>query len=1046
MRFTLKDYQADAVDDVLSNLRRARDNFKNPGKRELSAFSLTATTGAGKTVMAAAAIEALFWGNEAFDFDPDPGAVVIWFSDDPSLNMQTFNRLRQASEKFTYSNLVQIEPPFAKPRLDPGKVYFLNTQKLTKSSLLTRGHVEPVSGPQEQMPAITAAAPDMQGWTIWQTLANTVEAEDLTLYFVLDEAHRGFNSKATRDKPTIVRRLINGTRQRPPIPIVWGISATSARFEAAMKEAEIAGNRRILQAVVVDPVRVQESGLVKDTLVLDIPDEVGNFDSVLVRRASRKLREATARWSEYASSQGLRDPVQPLLVLQTPNTPNPDDVGVALDTIVAEYPDLRATAVRHVLGERSTQTYGAWEVRWIEPQRVQETPEVRVLIAKDAISTGWDCPRAEVLVSFRPAKDNTHITQLLGRMVRNPLARRIPGDERLNAVDCILPFFDRATAVKVVRYLTGDLEAMPGGEKKAVLDGKELLPNPNVSDDVWDVWASLPTQTLPQRGARPVKRLVALAQALSADGVSLGALHRVENELHLILEAYAKRYEDKLDAAIQEVWDVHVKQIAGRFGKAGLTYAEFVERADDRAIRSGFEAAKKAFGADVAQSYVNRLAGPDEEDADDDGLREAYVKAAALATVKEARDKVDREALELTDRLFAENRVALMGLPDARQQEYEDIRAMATDPQIGVLRPPRTRVEGFSVEEGDEIVPAPLAPLHLMADDDGQFPLTSLNSWERDVVRAELARPNVCGWYRNPSRAAVDSLGVAYRDDDTGNWRSMHPDFVFFHEVSGKVVASILDPHGHHLDDAPMKLKALAKYAEEFGRAFHRIEALAEIDGRMRVLDLKDEAVRLAVLHDQKTAAEIYRSNVAVDFDVNIPIAATILPFRRLEREVAKPYHNCVPLLELKAAAGGFSPVQSVDEADYDWAELGGGRKPSESLFVAQVVGESMNRRIPNGAWCLWRLHPGGTRQGKVVLAQHRDIQDPEHGGTYTVKVYESEKEADGEGSWKHSRVVLKPDSTDPTYQPIVLEDLQDGEMTVIAELVEVLGIGVAPG
>ena len=142
MKFTLKDYQEQAVDDVLNNLQRARENFKNPDKREISSFSLTATTGAGKTVMAAAAIEALFWGNDAFDCDPDPGAIVLWFSDDPSLNKQTFNRLRQASEKFTYSNLVHIEPPFAKPRLDPGKVYFLNTQKLTKTSLLTRGHVE----------------------------------------------------------------------------------------------------------------------------------------------------------------------------------------------------------------------------------------------------------------------------------------------------------------------------------------------------------------------------------------------------------------------------------------------------------------------------------------------------------------------------------------------------------------------------------------------------------------------------------------------------------------------------------------------------------------------------------------------------------------------------------------------------------------------------------------------------------------------------------------------------------------------------------------
>jgi type III restriction enzyme len=865
LKFTLKDYQEQAVDDVLTNLKRARQNFKDPNKREISSFSLTATTGAGKTVMAAAAIEALFWGNDTVGFAPDPGAMVLWFSDDPSLNKQTFNRLRQASEKFTYSNLVHIEPPFAKPRLDPGKVYFLNTQKLTKSSLLTRGYMETAPDVQQKIPSL-ASAPDMQGWTIWETLANTIEAEDLTLYLVLDEAHRGFNTSATSDKQTIVRRLVNGTKVQPPIPIVWGISATIAHFESAMQEAEATRNRRALPSVIVDPVRVQESGLVKDTLVLDIPDEAGNFDSVLVRRAARKLKDSSDRWAEYARSQGLLEVVQPLLVLQTPNTPDPNDVGVALDTIFAEYPDLNGSSVRHVLGDHSIQKFGAWNVEWIEPQRVQDELHVRILVAKDAISTGWDCPRAEVLVSFRPAKDHTHITQLLGRMVRNPLARRIPGDERLNAVDCILPFFDRTTAVKVVRFLTGELDSMPGGEKKAVIDGKELRPNPNLPPGVWELWAALPTQTLPQRGARPVKRLVALAQALSADAIWPGALRRVEEDLHRILDAYGTRYADKLASAVQEVRDVAIQEIEGRFGEKGLAYAEFVEAADDRAIRSSFEAAKKAFGADVAQSYVNYLAGPDDA-SDDDGLREAYVRVVALAAVKEVRDKVDLEALELTDRLFAEHRVAIKELPDVRQQEYEDIRAMATTPQRGVLRQPRTRIEGFSLAQDDGVIaPAPLVPLHLMSDETGQFPLTSLNKWERDIVLAELARPNARGWYRNPSRAAVDSLGIAYRDDDTGNWRSMHPDFVFFNDVGGKIVASILDPHGHHLDDALMKLKALARFAGAHGAVFHRIEALTEVDGQMKVIDMQIQGVRDAVLGAKRNALDLYRSNIATDY------------------------------------------------------------------------------------------------------------------------------------------------------------------------------------
>lgn len=868
MKFTLKDYQADAVAEVLGNLASARTLYKKSDTPVPSSFSLTATTGAGKTVMAAAAIEALFWGNEAFNFDPDPGAVVIWFSDDPALNEQTRNRLMDASEKFTHANLVRIEPPFAKPRLDPGKVYFLNTQKLTKSSKLTRGHVEPAEDGAEQITGLKEiATPDLQGWTIWETLANTIEDPNLTLYLILDEAHRGFNAKTTSEKPTIVRKLVNGTKVRPAIPVVWGISATITHFDEAMKQAEATRNRQALKPVQVDPSRVQESGLVKDTLVLDIPDEAGNFDSVLVRRAARKLKESTERWATYTQSQGLHETVRPLLVLQTPNTPDTDDVGLALDTIFAAYPELTADSVRHVLGDHTTQKFGAWAVEWIEPQRVQEEDHVRILVAKDAISTGWDCPRAEVLVSFRPAKDNTHITQLLGRMVRSPLARRVPGDERLNAVDCILPFFDRTTAVKVVRYLTGDLESMPGTEKKAVIDGKELFQNPNVPKAVWELWEQLPTQTLPQRGAKPVKRLVALAQALSADGLRPGALKEAEDEVHASLDAFAIKYAKQLDAAVQEVWEVHVKEISGRYRKTGLSYNEFVERADDRAIRTGFEAAKKAFGADIAQSYVNHVAGPDDPDSDDDGLREAYVRAAALATVKEVREKVDADALELTTKWFAEHRVAIKGLPDVRQQEYEDIRALATEPQIGALRPPRTRIEGFTIEQEDgQLAAAPLAPLHLMSDEDGQFPLTGLNEWERKVVLAEVKRPDSRGWYRNPSRAAFDSLGIAYRDP-AGNWRSMHPDFVFFNEIDGKFVASIVDPHGHHLDDAAVKLQALAQFAEQFGDRFHRIESLAEIPSGMRVLDMKIQAVREAIMAGIKSPLDLYISDIAVSYD-----------------------------------------------------------------------------------------------------------------------------------------------------------------------------------
>ena len=138
-------------------------------------------------------------------------------------------------------------------------------------------------------------------------------------------------------RSTIVKRLINGTGAVPAIPVVWGISATVERFNKAMEGAE---GRSTLPNVVVDSAQVQESGLLKDTIILDIPDEVGQFDTVLVRRATDKLKESTAAWAEYAKQQDDAEIVMPLMVLQVPNTPDPNDIGRALDTIFQQWPEL----------------------------------------------------------------------------------------------------------------------------------------------------------------------------------------------------------------------------------------------------------------------------------------------------------------------------------------------------------------------------------------------------------------------------------------------------------------------------------------------------------------------------------------------------------------------------------------------------------------------------------------------------------------------------------------------------------------------------------
>ncbi len=867
MKFTLKDYQSDAVSDVLRNLGKARRYFHLEEDR--TAFSLTAVTGAGKTVMAAAVIESLFGGSDTFDFAPDPGAVVLWFSDDPSLNEQTRFRLLEASDRIGHSNLVAVQSTFNAEKFTPGKVYLLNTQKLGKKSLLVRGHDEDEDA--RRLPAMsTAARPDLRSYTIWDTITNTVEDRNLTLYLVLDEAHRGMGTTNEREKSTIVQRLINGHGEVPPIPVVWGISATVERFDEAMKGVK---GRATLPGVQVDSARVQQSGLLKDDIILDIPAEAGRFDTVLLKRATRKIVESTDAWAKYAAEQGELDPVVPLLILQSPNTPSAEMLRRALDLIFAEWEDLPPGAVAHVFGDHVTMHFGPWTVPYIAPERVQDAKHVRVLFAKDAISTGWDCPRAEVLVSFRPAQDKTHITQLLGRMVRAPLARRIPGDDRLNSVECLLPFFDRKTATSVATILMNSGNGEDGGGggtgggdgRRVLFHPVEMKPNPDLSKEVWECFDALPSQSLPKRAAKPIKRLTALAQALADDELLPDAGKGAHQQLHAVLDGLAVRYENEVDAATADVKTVEGETVRGHLGGT-VDYSAFSEAADDRVIADAYRAAERVFSADVALTYAEHLAAAGNTDNDDEALRDAHVRVAALALVPDIKQALEAEADKLASSWLAKYRVPIKGLSDERQALYNELLAMSTEPQQVLLARPKVRQEETKERDKDgNETPLPTRTKHLLCAEDGTFPVGSLNAWELDVLGAELERTGTTAWYRNPARASQDSLAVSYRDGK-GAWKAMRPDFIFFSETaSGEIGASIVDPHGHHLGDALPKLQGLAAFAAKFDGAFLRIDAIAKVKGSLRVLDLTIESVRKGVA-EAADAEALYSGSHAKDY------------------------------------------------------------------------------------------------------------------------------------------------------------------------------------
>jgi len=151
-------------------------------------------------------------------------------------------------------------------------------------------------------------------------------------------------------------------------------------------------------------------------------------------------------------------------------------------------------------------------------------------------------------------------------------------------------------------------------------------------------------------------------------------------------------------------------------------------------------------------------------------------------------------------------------------------------------------------------------------------------------------------------------------------------------------------------------------------------------------------------------------------------------------------FTNCVPLIPLKVAAGSFGEPQTVGDGewDYDWVEINTHRRLRKGMFVAQVVGKSMEPNIPDGAYCLFGSPVEGTRQGRTVVVLLRDVADPETGQRFTVKRYESEKAVSEDGTWRHIKVLLKPVNKD--FKPIELTCEDEGSVDVIAEVLEVLG------
>lgn len=151
------------------------------------------------------------------------------------------------------------------------------------------------------------------------------------------------------------------------------------------------------------------------------------------------------------------------------------------------------------------------------------------------------------------------------------------------------------------------------------------------------------------------------------------------------------------------------------------------------------------------------------------------------------------------------------------------------------------------------------------------------------------------------------------------------------------------------------------------------------------------------------------------------------------EQRASKPH--AVPLFDILLSAGQF--IEGDVAEDCQWVELPETFRWQPGLFIARVRGDSMNKKIPDGSWCLFKANPAGTRQGKVILARHHSIRDLDDGGRYTVKIY---RRSEGEDPSDAGAISLVPCSDNPVHVPINFTAQEATELSILAEWLAVIG------
>lgn len=957
-------FQIKAVDQLVGNIKRlwTLDERQVP-------IVLKAPTGSGKTYMTQKMICDMA---EQPDWDRDVAYVWITFSDD--LAMQSKHKFDIYFPTSKHGRLLTIED-FSLGALQKNDVLFINWQKLVSQKAADRIFRRP-ENPDERH----------ESRVYFEDFVENTHSKGIEIIFIIDECHLNVTEAANRD---VISKL------DPKICI--HVSATPPN-EIVAKAAE---HESFVQVKHED---VVAQGLIKESIVTQTKEDLARYkgedeDHVLLKLAIEKRKELKAEIEAFGKK------VNPLVIIQLPN----DD-----ETLIEQGQPTKEEITKEYLISQGVKAnkIASWFTGKAKPEGLERNDsEYEYLLFKTAAGTGWDCPRAQILVMFRDIKSEIFSTQTIGRILRVPIMHEEVSKVFRNGY--LYTNFSRKAVVEA------DYGSMGNNRPKTLISynkrGEDFIIDPQLLTDTLsrvdygdlgksgDFQQCLFDTFNHYFGIAEDERFI---DEIKAKLVSKGLNLNSDFVHEIIADAQFKDYEaiginlKKSNGVVRECSKSDVQKLFT------FTLVEILRSQTDNDCKVGNIVRSIPTLKSAIRLWFKYYALRNE---DEDKWYRIFLN-----------DTINKQSSSLFRRLITDTLKAYHPLLEEqlRQRREENERRQSL---------PFVLKKMYSYTEDHDELPEQKCLLH---------PFFLRHQYvgrktEEDFSQYMDSQSNIKWWFKNGD-SGKDWLAIRYFNQDRNEEALFYPDWVL-QKTDGTIC--IFDTKGGQTassSETKNKAEALQKRVALLNKesSLHYVAGIVvKANGIWYYNDNDDYSYRQGSTDGWKKVQDLL-DEVRKDKTFKTCIIEGEIP-------ASARFIHYLPLYSLQAACGYFECYEEPEAEG--WVDVSSlPFKPNEDMFIVHAKGNSMLPKIKDGDLCVFERYRGGSREGEIVLSQVNEYLE-EYGGKYTIKKYHSEKVINEDGVEEHSKIELQPLNT-KDFKNIEISKADETQCATIGILKFVLG------